>query len=382
MPRKQLTFSEDERREIVMARRRGDTYVQMAATFGKLTSAANASSLYKMWESEFDELTDELVELPVADAPQQSNDVQPTIEKSDRCDEQREAGGSTEDELATETGGATEDTVEFEFEMEPLTMEAQTVELSTTAPEEAEQETPTLTTPVVSPSIPRGNEVRRENNLADEVAPTTAHERISYAPPSRPVVQINTSTLSDGFTSGVGSEDDKAERKELLLQLRLYLEKFGNKLADKLVGYNKAEHNRYLKSCNTLTMLELRERLNQVKGLVASKNVDTVIRQTFLAGATSVETLGTQVLDLKIQGYAALLSRSEDIDDILKELTIKHYSKISKYVEPEYRLIVLMGASMLQLDGANRRAELLQEHVKAPMSKEAVNNLEEKYSDL
>ena len=76
------------------------------------------------------------------------------------------------------------------------------------------------------------------------------------------------------------------------------------------------------------------------------------------------------------------MARNADIDDVLKEIKIKHYSKLSKYTEPEFRLLVIMSATMLQLDGFNRKTELLEDHLSVTLEKQEVNELEKKYSDL
>jgi len=116
---------------------------------------------------------------------------------------------------------------------------------------------------------------------------------------------------------------------------------------------------------------ELDELLKSMEHTRAVRTLSVQMKQVFLVSARATEVLGKAVLRLKTDGMTdALMTQQKELDYLFRELAIKHAGKFAGTSEPEVRLLMLFGMTLLQTDATNR--------LKERMPKEA----EEKYSDL
>jgi len=116
---------------------------------------------------------------------------------------------------------------------------------------------------------------------------------------------------------------------------------------------------------------ELDELLKSMEHSRAVRTLSVQMKQVFLVSARATEVLGKAVLRLKTDGMTdALMTQQKELDYLFRELAIKHANKFAGTSEPEVRLLMLFGMTLLQTDATNR--------LKERMPKEA----EEKYSDL
>ncbi len=80
-------------------------------------------------------------------------------------------------------------------------------------------------------------------------------------------------------------------------------------------------------------------------------------------------------MKLKTDGMTdALMTQQKELDYLFRELAIKHASKFSGTSEPEVRLLMLFGMTLLQTDATNRLRERM------PTS--APTEAQDKYADL
>jgi hypothetical protein len=112
-----------------------------------------------------------------------------------------------------------------------------------------------------------------------------------------------------------------------------------------------------------------------LKSMEHSRSVRTLsiqMKQVFFVGSRATEVLGKAMLRLKTDGMTdALMTQSKELDYLFRELAIKHAPKFSGTSEPEVRLLMLFGMTLLQTDATNR----LRERV-------APKDAEDKYADL
>ena len=92
-------------------------------------------------------------------------------------------------------------------------------------------------------------------------------------------------------------------------------------------------------------------------------------------GVKGVEVTGCAV-GLKVYGLSDLLSRSAEIESILRELQCE--LPVIGHIGPGHRLALATFGAALALDSANRKAEVLGQFKQAPVSE----TVSQKYGDL
>jgi len=102
----------------------------------------------------------------------------------------------------------------------------------------------------------------------------------------------------------------------------------------------------------------------------AVRTLSVQFKQVFLVASRATEVLGKVALRLKTDGMTdALMTQQKELDYLFRELAIKHAGKFSGTSEPEVRLLMMFGMTLLQTDATNRL-------------KERVKPAEDKYGDL
>jgi transposase-like protein len=120
---------------------------------------------------------------------------------------------------------------------------------------------------------------------------------------------------------------------------------------------------------------ELDEVLKSMEHSRAVRMLSVQMKQVFFVCSRATEVLGKAALKLKTDGMTdALMTQQKELDYLFRELAIKHASKFSGTSEPEVRLLMLFGMTLLQTDATNR----LRERMPASAPTEAAD----KYADL
>ena len=120
---------------------------------------------------------------------------------------------------------------------------------------------------------------------------------------------------------------------------------------------------------------ELDEVLKSMEHSRAVRMLSVQMKQVFFVASRATEVLGKAALKLKTDGMTdALMTQTKELDYLFRELAIKHASKFSGTSEPEVRLLMLFGMTLLQTDATNRLRERM------PAS--APTETAEKYADL
>ena len=155
--------------------------------------------------------------------------------------------------------------------------------------------------------------------------------------------------------------DDKAKRRELLAKVRKYRESFPAVAA---MHFNPDWGTE-----------ELDAHLESIRVAVSAKTTGLLVKSAYLMGVKGFEVGGTAV-GLKVYGLSDLLSRSAEVDSILKEIQCE--LPVLGHIGPGHRLALATFGAALALDSANRKAEVLGQFKAAPVN-EAVS---QKYGDL
>ena len=89
----------------------------------------------------------------------------------------------------------------------------------------------------------------------------------------------------------------------------------------------------------------------------------------------ATEIVGKSFLKMKTDGMTeALMVQQKELDFIFRELAIKHSSRFSATTEPEVKLLMIVGMTLLQTDSSNRLKERLAQTQRSETT--------DKYSDL
>jgi hypothetical protein len=108
------------------------------------------------------------------------------------------------------------------------------------------------------------------------------------------------------------------------------------------------------------SVLELDSVLKSMEHTRAVRMLSTQMKQVFFVASRATEVLGKAALRLKTDGMTdALMTQQKDLDYLFRELAIKHASKFSGTSEPEVRLLMMFGMTLLQTDATNRLKERL-----------------------
>ena len=151
-----------------------------------------------------------------------------------------------------------------------------------------------------------------------------------------------------------------AERKKVIARIRRYRESFD------AVRAMHWDENWPLEKQNN--------HLDAIRTSVGSKTTHVIVKHSYLAMVRGIE-MGTCSIQMRTYGLTDLLSKSAEIDSILKEVAAEMGVGA---VPPTHRLALATIGAVLQLDSANKKAEVL-----AGFQKSAVNeNIPLKYEGL
>ena len=178
-------------------------------------------------------------------------------------------------------------------------------------------------------------------------APVEIREKIVYV--SAPVDEAK-----------VDPKDEKARRNDALTKIKRYRENFQ---AVKAMRFNEDGSTEYLES-----------HLEDIRIMISSKTSLMLVKSAYTMGVKGVE-IATCSAGMKTYGLSDLLSKSKEIDDILKEIQCE--LGVGNLPAPA-RLAMATISSVFVLDSINKRAEVL-----GNFKKEAVNeSISSKYGDL
>ena len=156
------------------------------------------------------------------------------------------------------------------------------------------------------------------------------------------------------------AEKEKSRRAAVISKIRRYRESFA---AVRAMQFSE--------SWSTDT---LESHLDDVRVAVSTKNTGLLVKGVYLAGVKGVE-VGSCALGVKAYGLTEVLSRSAEIDGLLKEVACEIGMG---HIPATTRLAIATLQTVFVLDSANKKAEAL-----AGFKSTAVNgDLKNRYADI
>jgi hypothetical protein len=128
-------------------------------------------------------------------------------------------------------------------------------------------------------------------------------------------------------------------------------------------------------SLSSKSVRELDELLQSMTHSRTIRSLSLQFKQMFLVSARATEIVGKTFLKMKTDGMTeALMNQQKELDFIFRELAIKHSSRFSATSEPEVKLLMIVGMTLLQTDASNRLKDRLSQTQQVETT--------DKYSDL
>ena len=155
--------------------------------------------------------------------------------------------------------------------------------------------------------------------------------------------------------------NDKAQRRELIGKVRRYRDAFPAIAA--------------MRFSEDWSTEELESHLESVRLAVSAKTTGVLVKSAYIMAVKGGEVGGCAV-GLKVYGLSDILSRSAEIDSILKEIQCE--LPVLGHIGPGHRLALATFGAALALDSANRKSEVLGTFKAAPVAEEVSS----KYKDL
>ena len=118
----------------------------------------------------------------------------------------------------------------------------------------------------------------------------------------------------------------------------------------------------------------LKNQLDEVRGLIQNKTTGILLKRTYLTSVSTLEVIGAKTNTAKLNGLADLLSRSEEVDECLKQLSCE--IDIG-YISPIKKLMFITLSSAYVLHTMNQKSEIFNEFGKTKAKAEVVDGFKD-----
>lgn len=164
--------------------------------------------------------------------------------------------------------------------------------------------------------------------------------------------------------------EEEKERQFLIMKIRAYIAKFPK-------HFSGIDHRMF----QFYSPAQLERTLDEFRYAISMKSSGTATSLAVQGGIRTIESIATTFTPLKLEGLAATCEKSEEIQDILKELSIEYiqYEPSS----PETRLLLAIAKAAVLTHTLNTaRADEVRIAEAAKLAREASKELIEKSKDL
>ena len=153
------------------------------------------------------------------------------------------------------------------------------------------------------------------------------------------------------------SKEEADEKRKLIQTIRNYIENFRPYLA-RIIGTTPSEEVIYMERVNSLSIEAIKLELDELQFCISNRNSGNMVKHAYFYGMGMVEHIGTNYLDLHLDGLSRDLARNQELDFILKELACIY--GVHTWARPEAKLAAVTAFSILSVDSKNRVIEGLQ----------------------
>ena len=157
------------------------------------------------------------------------------------------------------------------------------------------------------------------------------------------------------------SDEDRKARREVVTKLKKYAKEFPA-ISSIPVDPDAPLH-------------VLQNQLDEVRSLIQNRTTSVLIKRTYLTSVNALETIGKKTNVAKLDGLADLMSRSAEVDEVLREIACE--LEIG-YISPYKKLAFITLSSAYVLHTLNSRATIFKEFGDANVQPV----VSEKYKDL
>ena len=118
----------------------------------------------------------------------------------------------------------------------------------------------------------------------------------------------------------------------------------------------------------------LKNQLDEIRGLIQNKTTGILLKRTYLTSVSTLEVIGAKTNTAKLNGLADLLSRSEEVDECLKQLSCE---LAVGYISPIKKLAFITLSSAYVLHTLNQKSEIFNEFSKTAAKAEVVEGFKD-----
>ena len=118
----------------------------------------------------------------------------------------------------------------------------------------------------------------------------------------------------------------------------------------------------------------LKNQLDEIRGLIQNKTTVILLKRTYLTSVSTLELVGKKTHTAKLDGLADLLSRSEEVDECLKQLACEF---AVGYISPVKKLAFITLSSAYVLHTMNQKSEIFNEFSKEKAKAEVVEGFKD-----
>ena len=119
----------------------------------------------------------------------------------------------------------------------------------------------------------------------------------------------------------------------------------------------------------------LKGKLEDFRNAINNKNTHAIVKTGYLTTVKGLEFVGCKG-GMKLYGLSNMLSQSEEVDSILKELECEMMGGLR--LPAHQRLLMVTLSSAMVIDGMNKKSEILNDFTKSEITTE----IKSKYEDL
>ena len=118
----------------------------------------------------------------------------------------------------------------------------------------------------------------------------------------------------------------------------------------------------------------LKNQLDEIRGLIQNRTTGILLKRTYLTSVSTLELVGKKTHTAKLDGLADLLSRSEEVDECLKQLACEMHIE---YISPIKKLMFITLSSAYVLHTMNQKSEIFNEFSKTAAKAEVVEGFKD-----
>lgn len=165
--------------------------------------------------------------------------------------------------------------------------------------------------------------------------------------------------------------------RNLRIKIKMYL--FDPQLCELVASiYSiKGGLEKFLMNIEKMNENELTLTYQEMEGFVSAQGLDKLLFKSYIGGCFVVETLTKKLMRMKTEGYAQHMYLNAEVPILIKQIRIKHWCEIEKYISPENRLLAISAMGLYETSQLNKAREKVDEKFKEEVKDEVLRSYED-----